>query len=261
MIATKQKIVAAFDRATDYDSHADVQRGAASDLARSIGTLDLPRRPRVLEFGCGTGFLAEAAMPLLPEANWLMTDIAPDMVERSRRRLAGDPRFRFAQLDAEAPELPGDEAGFDLVCSNLTAQWFDDVAATCERLIGLAKPGGVLLFSTLAAGTFREWEQAHRDLGRAPGLRPLPRPETLRALRPGRSPGEVTLQSSTVRHADARAFLHSLRSIGAATPHAQHRPLHVGAMRAVMRRFEAAGAEATYVIATCRFRRPPDTSA
>lgn len=256
MTAAKQRIVTAFDRAEDYDAHAGAQRRAAEALARRIAALQLAASPRVLEFGCGTGFLAEAAAGAFVGADWLMTDIASDMVARSRRRFAGRPGFRFALLDAEDPRLAPGEGRFDLVCSNLAVQWFDDPVRAADRLFRLVRPGGYLIFSTLADGTFAEWENAHRALGLRSGLRPLPSICDLQAMRPLGVEGEVSCELIVEAHADARCFLGSLRAIGAATPRAGHRPLPPAAMRAVMRRFEAAGARASYAVATCCFRRP-----
>lgn len=255
MIAAKQRIAEAFGRASDYDSFASVQRRSAESLAARIASLPLRTEARVLEFGCGTGFLAAAAAPHLAFADWLMTDIAPDMVERSRRRFGGKPGFQFATLDAEAPSELGEQS-FDLVCSNLTAQWFENLPDAVERLFRLVAPGGFLTFSTLAQGSFADWEAAHRALGLAAGLRPLPTPDMLASLAPLGSPASIELETHREAHDDALGFLRGLRAIGAATPRIGHRPLGPTAMRAVMRRFEAQGAEVRWIVAMVRFRRP-----
>ena len=146
----KQRICEAFDGASAYDDHAMVQRQVAAEVARRI--LALPPPSRVLEIGCGTGLLAAAIGGALADADWLMTDIAPAMVARSRLRFAGDPRFRFALLDGEEPERAG--GPFDLVCSSLAVQWFQRPEQSLLRLFRLLRPGGRLVFSTLADGTF-----------------------------------------------------------------------------------------------------------
>jgi malonyl-CoA O-methyltransferase len=254
MIAAKERIVSAFAGASDYDAFAAVQQQAATALAHKLALLALPESPRILEFGCGTGFLAEAASDAFRGADWLMTDIAPDMVARSRRRLGGSRRYRFAVMDAEEPRLPREEEGFDLVCSSLTVQWFEDLPGSVERLFALVRPGGYLVFSTLAEGTFAEWRSAHDAAALTPGLRKLPRLDALAALRPRGVQGEVTSDIIVRQHDDAHDFIRSLKAIGAATPGAGHRPLGVPAMRAVMKHFEQQGARATYVVATCCFR-------
>jgi malonyl-CoA O-methyltransferase len=247
----KDRIAGAFDSARDYDAHAGIQKRVAERLAAIIREVPLPAHPRVLEIGCGTGFLTAALADTFPDSNWLMTDIAPAMVERSRERFGADPRYRFAVLDGEHPRL--DEPPFDLVCSSLSVQWFDRLQEGLERLLGLLRPGGQLVVSTLADGSFGEWRQAHDDLGVDHGMRRYPDPGELRALRLDGRSGEWTLEWFEEHYPSGRAFLRGFREIGAGTPRPGHRPLDARAMRAVLKRFEEGGAVARYHVAFCRF--------
>jgi malonyl-CoA O-methyltransferase len=243
-------IARAFDRAVDYDRHAGLQRDVAERLAARIATLPLPPRLRVLEIGCGTGFLGAALLPRLPDADWLMTDLAPAMLARAARRFTGRSGLRFAVMDGAAPDMDGP---FDLICSSLAAQWFADLPAALARQVALLAPGGHLAFATLAAGSFAEWREAHVLEGLMPGTPDHPSAEALAAMLPG---GEVVVETIAAEQEDARAFLSALKGIGAGTPRAGHRPLRPAELRAVMRRFEEAGAGVTYEIAFCRFTRP-----
>ncbi len=65
----KQRIRRAFDNATCYDEHARVQRHIADRLALRIAALSMPRKPRILEIGCGTGFLTDALSKLIPDGD------------------------------------------------------------------------------------------------------------------------------------------------------------------------------------------------
>ncbi|WP_154399134.1 methyltransferase domain-containing protein, partial [Bordetella pertussis] len=70
-----------FDRAAArYETHAEVQRHAAEQLAERIAALPLPAEPRILEIGCGTGLLTRALARRLGRADWTITDIAPAML-------------------------------------------------------------------------------------------------------------------------------------------------------------------------------------
>jgi malonyl-CoA O-methyltransferase len=252
MSALKHRVAEAFEQADHYDDFAGLQRRVAQLLAGRIRQLPLPPQPTVLEIGCGTGFLAAALGGF--DGDWLMTDIAPAMVERSRRRFAGDRRFRFAIVDGEDPMLDPGEDPFDLICANMVVQWFEHLEAGLGRLFRLLRPGGHLVFSTLAEGTFAEWRDAHA--GMPAGAHFFPGAAVLRELRLDGIAGEVALERFVEPYRTAADFLRTLRALGAATPRPGHRPLAAPAMRDVMRRFEAAGAASSYCVALCRFTRP-----
>jgi malonyl-CoA O-methyltransferase len=226
----RERIQRAFAGAPDYDAHARVQREVANALAARIAGLDLAASPRVLEIGCGTGFLTGALAEAGIAGDWLVTDIAPEMVERCRTRMAdvqGGPTIRFDVLDGEHGSLG--EGAFDLICSSLAVQWFDDAPAALARLAASLAPGGHLVVTTLAPGSFTQWRAAHEAEGIAPGT-------------PHVAP-------------DARSFLRSLKAIGAGTSQPGHRPLSPAQLRRVMARFAQSGCEVTYQVVTCHLHR------
>lgn len=251
MSPRRQQIGAAFGAAQDYDRAAQVQARVASRLADRIAALPLTQNPRVLEIGCGTGFLTEALITKGISGNWLISDLAPAMVTRTRARVGATPGRQFAVLDGEHGAQPA-EAPFDLICSSLAFQWFDDPAAAAARLKDWLAPGGHLAFTTLTAGTFAEWRAAHGAAGTQAGTPPFPSLAACAALFPG---AEVTGEHEVEHHASAAQFLRGVKAIGAGTPAAGHRPLAPAALRRVMRAFETSGARATYEVATVVLRK------
>jgi len=129
---SRARIAQAFDAAAAYDAYAVVQRQVAAWLAERIVAV-APPRPRVLEVGCGTGFLTQAAWPRLDRPEWLMTDIAPEMLARGRAQM---PDLCARVMDGERPDLAG-EAPFDLIVSSLAVQWFSDLEGGLQRLAAL----------------------------------------------------------------------------------------------------------------------------
>lgn len=251
----RRQVRDAFAAADDYDRHARVQRVVARRLAKRIAALALPDQPRVLEIGCGTGFLTEAMIGEGIEGDWLITDIAPAMVGRCRERIGESDGRRFGVLDGEYGD-PGDGQPFDLVCSSLVMQWFDDPARALERMLGWLAPGGHCVFATLAARSFAEWRAVHEPENLACGTPPFPAVDRLENICSEARAGPLTIERLRERHETAADFLHALKAIGAGTATAGHRPLAPADLRRVMRRFEEGGASVTYEVATGQYRRP-----
>lgn len=243
----RQRIGAAFSGARDYDRHAGVQRKVARALAQRIGGLDLPAAPRVLEIGCGTGFLTEYLQDLPLGGEWLVTDLAPAMVERCRLRVGDAPGRHFGVLDGEHGPRPA-QAPFDLICSSLALQWFENLPAAVARLTQWLAPGGHLIFTTLAAETFAEWRAAHAAEGLEAGTPRFPPADSLQV-----DPAMVVRMVE--RHASGAEFLHAIKAIGAGTAAPGHRPLGPGQLRRVMTRFENYGGTVTYEVVTCHHQR------
>ena len=251
----KIRIAASFAAASAYEQAAVAQRLAADRLADRladrIAGLDWPANPRVLEIGCGTGFLTRAVLARMKPSFWLATDIAPAMLARCRDTVHDD-ALRFACMDGEAPATDG---GFDLVCSNMAFQWFERLEASVARLAGLLRPGGILAFSTLSAGSFQEWRDVHHELGLQAGTPDYPDAAALSAMWLQDGDGRIDIEEIVQRYANARAFVSALKDIGADVA-PDRRPLTPGAFRRVLRAF-GSGKEVsvTYRIAYGVFRK------
>jgi SAM-dependent methyltransferase len=99
---------------------------------------------RVLDFGCGYGFVAEGLAPRVGSL-WLW-DAAPSMREHARRRLSGASHVHVIDEVAEAPD-----GGFDLILVNSVIQYMTE-AEFLDRLRdwrGRLAPGGRVVVSDL----------------------------------------------------------------------------------------------------------------
>jgi len=237
----KGRIASAFSAQADvYDAAADLQWLVAERLAERITGRIRKAPQRILEIGCGTGFLSARLADAFPETRLVLTDIAPTMLARCRARIGDKHDYRV--LDGERPEkLKG---GFDLIASNLAFQWFVDLPGALARLADLLAPGGQMIFSTLGRDTFREWRQAHESLGLACGTPEYPRPD---AFPWPAAPFEHDHTDEVILHpySDGRDFVNSLKLLGASEPAPGYRPLSPGAMRRLLASLDG-GFEATY---------------
>lgn len=238
----KQQVADAFAAAAGtYDSAARAQAEAADRMVELVAGLSLPDRSTVLEVGCGTGLLTRRLLPRVG-GDWLVTDLSPAMVEAARATMGKD-AAQFRVMDGENPDTP--IGLFDLIVSNLAAQWFCDLGRAVNRLRACLAPGGTLVLSTLGAGSFAQWRAAHRQLGLSSGILPYPDAASLAALLP--RDARILTQKFDVTHDDARDFAAALKRIGAGTPAPGHEPLSPGALRKVMRAM-GAPVTITYVV-------------
>jgi len=233
--------------AATYDQHADTQRHVALRLAEKIATQTLPPAPRVLEIGCGTGFVHASLQPALAYGEWVFSDLSPDMVAVARERFGHLPNTYFVVMDGEHPCF-APTAGFNLIVSSLSFQWFEQLAESVEALRRLLAPGGLLAFSTMAIDSFHEWRAAHSELGLEAATPDYPSPTRLQALWPE---AEVSDEHITQSYPSARDFLRQLKGIGAQVPAPGRQPLTAGALARAMRQFEAMGGRSTYHVAYC----------
>ncbi len=243
------RIASRFGRsAAHYDEAATVQRHVAAELARRIGGLALPARPRILDVGCGTGALAGLLAARFAPRLLCLADLAPAMAAAARRPVAGG--AAALAMDGERPCFA--EGSFDLVCGSMSFQWFADPAKALAGLCRLLAPGGHLAFATLAGENFPEWRQALAALGLPAGTHRYPAPEAWRDFLP---PGaEIAVERHAEPYGSAREFLGSLRHIGADTPARGYRPLAPGQLRRVLRRHES-GMAVTYAIVYAVYAR------
>jgi len=251
----RNRIAAAFGRADGYDETARVQRTAAAMLAARIAAAGLAPDPRILELGCGTGFLTRALADAIGPARWTVSDLAPAMVERARTRLDLPADYRV--IDGEA--VDASLGPFDLIASSMAFQWFADLPGAVARLAARLAPGGLLAFATMAEGSLAEWRQAIGDDSRPPdppAMPPYPGTDALAAMAPPGFAADTAIIDLPERMNDARHFLRGLKAIGAGTADGAYRPLPPAALRRAMARFDAGPRIVTYRIGFCLFRAP-----
>ncbi|MBX7197912.1 MAG: methyltransferase domain-containing protein [Rhodospirillaceae bacterium] len=234
-------ITSVFSAAADtYDAGAEFQRMIAEKLASKIKALPLPAQPKLLEVGCGTGVLTRALADQIPatlKASWTITDIAAPMVARCERALGTAlPGARFMVMDGTAPALA---PGFDVICSSMALQWFEDPGRAIGRLSALLNRGGHLAFATLGLNTFEEWQAACALSGVAAPTRRFLSAEDFQKATPHGFNFRAEKAVFRRTYANGWEFLRRLRKIGAhrAVPEAD--PLPAGALRKVLRATDA----------------------
>jgi malonyl-CoA O-methyltransferase len=151
----KGRVAAHFSRAAkEYDAYACVQKKMAYRLiamAKEKGPFY-----KILEIGCGTGFLTKLLVEAFPKAEVQAIDISPEMLNTAKAKLANYQNVSFSLADGEA--LVG--GSYDLIISNAVFQWFHDYRRAFRGMRKSLQQNGWLLYATFGENTFHELKLA-----------------------------------------------------------------------------------------------------
>ena len=203
-----------------YHARADLHREIAARLLERLAAA--PAQPqangreqmRILELGCGTGFLTAGLRRLFPAAQIDAVDISPAMIDEARRH--GDDGGRTTWHVCDAWHYRAARA-YDLIASSSAMQWMQPLDALAARLAAMLEPGGQLLCALMLDGTLRELHRLRKAI--APGKLPhksLPASEEMTAglQNAGFRLLHSERQTVPVEYPSSEAFLRTIRELG-----------------------------------------------
>jgi NADH dehydrogenase [ubiquinone] 1 alpha subcomplex assembly factor 5 len=191
--------------------HAFLFREIAERLADRLD--DVRRRfPLALDLGCHDGQLAS----ILAGRGGIETLIQTDVAAALLRRVRG----QRAVVDEEA--LPFADGGLDLVVSNLTLHWVNDLPGALVQIRRALRPDGLFLASLFGGATLHELRQALLEAeleatnGAAPRVSPFADVRDAGALlqRAGFALPVIDADTVTVTYGDALALMRDIRGMG-----------------------------------------------
>jgi SAM-dependent methyltransferase len=121
----------------DFAMVASLVFNAAETLTEA---LEIVPDERVLDIACGSGNGAIAAARRA-WGNTVGADFVPALLERGRERAAAE-RLEIEFVEADAQDLPFEDAGFDVAMSIFGAMFAPDQERTAEELLRVVRPGG-----------------------------------------------------------------------------------------------------------------------
>lgn len=205
----KQAVASAFSRAAgSYDTAAVLQRSVGERLL-GMGAAHAGRH--VLDAGCGTGYFSRRWREQGKRVTAL--DLAPGMLAYARQQQAADD-----YLLGDIEHIPLPDAVVDICFSSLVMQWCASLPQALAELYRVTRPGGVILFSTLAQGSLYELGDAWQQVD---GERHVN--DFLPLAQIGAASGAYRhqLQAAwqTLAYPDVMALMRSLKGIGATHLH------------------------------------------
>ncbi len=121
---------------------------------------------RVLEVGCGAGWMwAEAAARLPSDLDLTLTDLSSGMVSEAIERVGSLGRYRHSSgRVADAQELPFRSAAFDVVIAIYVLHHVPDAGLAVSEMARVLRPGGTLVVACVGDGHLAELHQIRREV-------------------------------------------------------------------------------------------------
>ena len=140
-----------------YDEHSTIQDLSASRLISKVRDNGFGN---ILDIGCGTGNYTRLLKEKFPQASIKAIDISDEMIKIAERKLKGE-SIEFTTRDGEtiAPQEK-----FDLISSNATFQWFENLEETLTRYKTFLNKNAVISFSIFGPQTFYELNSSLKEV-------------------------------------------------------------------------------------------------
>ncbi|MFJ7973536.1 class I SAM-dependent methyltransferase [Psychrobacillus sp. NPDC096389] len=140
------KVIEAYDQlANDYEHNVDTKSLFNTEYERPAMMKLLPKvlkDKRVLDAGCAAGWYTSQLVSL--GASVTATDISPEMVKATKRRLGEKAEVLCCDLEKD---LPFEDESFDFILSSLVLHYIKDWSKPFSEFRRILKPNGTLLYS------------------------------------------------------------------------------------------------------------------
>ncbi len=138
-------------------------QGFAEDLARRVAAL---APGRVLELAAGTGIVSRRLRDLLPASTQLVvTDLSAPMLEVARKKLGAGEAVELRQADAT--ELPFEDASFDAVACQFGVMFFPDKPRGYAEALRVLRPGGSYVLNSWGSWAENPFGEVAHEVGAA----------------------------------------------------------------------------------------------
>lgn len=155
-ITDKQIVKRCFGRNIEtYNNHAVIQQQIASRLTDLLLDNGINQFERVLEVGCGTGFLTREVLRDFSVKEFWINDLVDSVEEEIKDVVSGFgfENYQFIPGDAEVIPLP---EKIDAVLTSSCVQWFHHFEGFVSKVSDALLQNGIMAFSTFGEENYKE---------------------------------------------------------------------------------------------------------
>lgn len=219
----KRQMRRAFEHAAaSYDRAAGLQQEVCDRMASRLDYIRVAPHT-ILDAGSGTGYGTRALAGRYREATVVELDIALGMLKRigSRdpwwRRLLSGPRGAPPRVCADVEALPLKPSSVDMVWSNLTLQWCNELPRVFAEMHRVLDANGLLMFSTFGPDTLKELRQAFQGVDRFTHVNRFVDMHDIgdMLVASGFANPVMDMEFITVTYPDMKSLMRDLKAIGA----------------------------------------------
>jgi malonyl-CoA O-methyltransferase len=220
----QHRIQNAFSRcAGQYEDLTDLQAQIGEELLERIkehSPQTWQQLSAILDVGAGTGRMLPQLQSVFPAARIIGMDLAFGMLSVARKK-----NNHARLIQADAARLPFKDNIFDLVVSNVSYQWVQDLEQAFGLIHSVLKPEGVFYLTMFGYESLRELFAAFESTGLTSGDNGRPQikrlPRSIQIYQAATAAGfkriEKSRETRRIYFKDMLALLRWLKGIGANT--------------------------------------------
>ena len=137
---------AALDLRAEFNRWAEAGRGEEMEenhlpiVIPMLSLMHIQPADRILDLGCGSGWLVRRLATILPEGSATGVDVSDEMVRRARLAASNLPNAAF--LNGTAEEIPAPPDSFTKIISVESAYYWHDLNRGLGEMLRVLAPGG-----------------------------------------------------------------------------------------------------------------------
>ncbi len=215
----KQRVRDNFERAaTYYDKAAVLQHEVAGRLLERLDYV-LIEPSTIADVGSGTGYISQGLLSKYRKATVISIDLSVNMLRQGMKKTPWyrRPFSRALPLCGDAEQIPLADDSVDLLMSNLTIQWCNDLRQTFAEFRRVLKPGGLLMFTTFGPDTLIELRKSWASVDVQGHVSPFVDMHDIgdSLLASGMAEPVMDVEHFTLTYADVAGLTRDLKAIGA----------------------------------------------